>query len=152
MAEPNRVLEHVRVSGATVVLQALQFIDPAHAQLSTNLALELDQPIQVNAYLSPFGRAGLDIHFDFHDVFTVQLAGTSGGTSGPTRPQRTSRQARPGSGSAEDLTSWARRWSIGSSTGRLPRHPRGFPHAAETTDYESAHLTIGVMAVTWDGS
>ena len=27
--------------------------------------------------------------------------------------------------------------------------PRGFPHAAETVDDESAHLTIGVMAVTW---
>jgi bifunctional lysine-specific demethylase and histidyl-hydroxylase NO66 len=28
--------------------------------------------------------------------------------------------------------------------------PRGLPHAAETTDVESAHLTIGIMALTWN--
>jgi hypothetical protein len=28
--------------------------------------------------------------------------------------------------------------------------PRGFPHAAESTDSESVHLTIGVMGLTWD--
>ena len=28
--------------------------------------------------------------------------------------------------------------------------PRGFPHAAESEDSESAHLTIGIMALTWN--
>jgi hypothetical protein len=28
--------------------------------------------------------------------------------------------------------------------------PRGFPHAAESVDAESAHLTIGIMALTWN--
>ena len=28
--------------------------------------------------------------------------------------------------------------------------PRGLPHAAETMDAESAHLTIGIMALTWN--
>jgi hypothetical protein len=46
VVEPNRVLEHY-ANGATVVLQALQFVDPVHAHLSTNLALELDHPVQV---------------------------------------------------------------------------------------------------------
>ena len=27
--------------------------------------------------------------------------------------------------------------------------PRGFPHAAETVDASSSHLTIGVLALTW---
>ena len=27
--------------------------------------------------------------------------------------------------------------------------PRGYPHAAETTDQPSDHLTIGLVAVTW---
>ena len=27
--------------------------------------------------------------------------------------------------------------------------PRGYPHAAETTDQPSDHLTIGLLAVTW---
>ena len=28
--------------------------------------------------------------------------------------------------------------------------PRGFPHAAEAVDDESVHLTIGIMALTWN--
>ena len=28
--------------------------------------------------------------------------------------------------------------------------PRGFPHAAESVDAESTHLTIGIMALTWN--
>ena len=56
-------------------LQALQFTDRTFAELSTNLALELDHPVQINAYLTPPAEQGLDIHFDFHDVIVVQLAG-----------------------------------------------------------------------------
>ena len=149
LADPNHVLE-LYASGATVVLQALQFSDPAFARLSTNLALALDQPIQVNAYLSPRSARGLDVHFDFHDVVTVQLAGHKRWHVWD-RLARSERPLKRGPAVAQPEAS-----ELGAplvdrvvEPGDCLVIPRGFPHAAETVDDESAHLTIGVMAVTW---
>ena len=150
IVEPNRVLEHYG-SGATVVLQALQFSDPAHAEMSTNLALELDHPVQVNAYLTPPVERGLDIHFDFHDVLVVQLAGAKHWRVWPPLP-RSERPVKRGRSVAQPVTD-----ELGTplldrvlERGDCLAIPRGFPHAAESTDSESVHLTIGVMALTWD--
>ena len=62
--------------GDTVVLQGLHHTNPHLARLANNLALALDHPVQVNAYLSPSNARGLDLHFDYHDVFVVQLGGS----------------------------------------------------------------------------
>ena len=62
--------------GDTVVLQGLHHTNPHLARLANNLALALDHPVQVNAYLSPSSARGLDLHFDYHDVFVVQLGGS----------------------------------------------------------------------------
>ncbi len=144
------MLEHY-ASGATVVLQALQFVDPAHAQLSTNLALELDHPVQVNAYLTPPAERGLDIHFDFHDVLVVQLAGAKRWHVWPPLP-RSERPVKRGPAVAQPTAD-----ELGAplldrvlERGDCLAIPRGFPHTAESTDSESVHLTIGVMALTWD--
>jgi lysine-specific demethylase/histidyl-hydroxylase NO66 len=150
VVEPNRVLEHY-ASGATVVLQALQFTDPVFAELSTNVALELDHPVQVNAYLTPPAERGLDIHFDFHDVVVVQLAGRKRWRVWPPLP-RTERPLKRGPSIAQPVSA-----ELGAvvldrvlERGDCLAIPRGFPHAAESVDAESAHLTIGIMALTWN--
>ena len=74
MIQPNRVLE-LHDAGATMVVQGLQLTDPQLARLAVNLALDLDQAVQVNAYLTPAAAKGLELHFDYHDVFVVQLDG-----------------------------------------------------------------------------
>jgi lysine-specific demethylase/histidyl-hydroxylase NO66 len=149
LVEPNHVLEHY-TNGATVVLQALQFSDPVFAKLSTNLALSLDQPIQVNAYLSPPAARGLDIHFDFHDVVVVQLAGRKRWHVWERIP-RSRRPLKRGPAIAQPQPS-----ELGAALldrvlepGDCLWLPRGYPHAAETVDEESVHLTIGVMTITW---
>jgi hypothetical protein len=149
LVEPNHALEHY-TNGATVVLQALQFSDPVYARLSTNLALSLDQPIQVNAYLSPPAARGLDIHFDFHNVVVVQLAGRKRWHVWERLP-RSQRPLKRGPAIAQPQTS-----ELGATLldrvlepGDCVWLPRGYPHAAETVDEESVHLTIGVMTVTW---
>ena len=71
----NQVIDRYR-RGDTVVLQGLHHTNPHLARLANNLALALDHPVQVNAYLSPASARGLDLHFDFHDVFVVQLGGS----------------------------------------------------------------------------
>ena len=149
VVEPNRVLEHYD-SGATLVLQGIQHVDGAYARLSTNLALDLDQPVQVNAYLSPADARGLDIHFDYHDVIVVQLAGSKRWRVWEPL-ERTRRAVKDGSVAmprldelAEPLVDRVLR------AGDCLAVPRGFPHAAETVDDESTHLTLGIMSLTWE--
>jgi bifunctional lysine-specific demethylase and histidyl-hydroxylase NO66 len=150
VVEPNRVLEHY-AAGATVVLQALQFSDRTFAELSTNLALELDHPVQVNAYLTPPSERGLDIHFDFHDVVVVQLAGHKRWQVWPALP-RSERPVKRGppipQPSPDELDGVVLDRVL--EPGDCLAIPRGLPHAAETMDTESAHLTIGIMALTWN--
>lgn len=149
LAEPNRVLERYS-DAATVVLQALQFSDRELAKLSTNFALDLNQPIQVNAYLSPLAARGLDVHFDFHDVVVVQLAGVKRWRvweqlERPARPLKRGRViSRP---EAHELGEPLLDRVLGA--GDCLAIPCGFPRTAETVDQKSAHLTIGVMALTW---
>jgi len=147
--QPNRVLE-LHAAGATMVLQGLQLSDPRLARLANNLALDLGHAVQVNAYLSPVAAKGLELHFDFHDVFVLQLDGCKRWRvweplartlqpvrSGPKEAMPTFDElGEP----AMDLTLRA---------GDCLYLPRGFPHAAETVDAASSHLTIGVMAPAW---
>ena len=132
VVEPNRVLEHY-AAGATVVLQALQFSDPVFAELSTNLALELDHPVQVNAYLTPPAERGLDIHFDFHDVVVVQLAGRKRWRVWPPLP-RSERPLKRGPAIAQPSPDELgdRCSTVSLERGDCLAVPRGFPHAAES--------------------
>jgi bifunctional lysine-specific demethylase and histidyl-hydroxylase NO66 len=147
--QPNRVLE-LYEQGATMVLQGLQLTDPRLGRVANNLALALDHPVQINAYLSPAAAQGLDLHFDFHDVFVLQLDGRKRWRVWEPLP----RTRDPVRGTTKiplpkfdelaepilDLT---------LNAGDCLYLPRGFPHAAETIDERSAHLTIGVLAITW---
>ena len=147
--QPNRVLE-LHEGGATVVLQGLQLTDPHLAKLSNNLALALDHPVQVNAYLSPPAAHGLDLHYDLHDVFVVQLEGAKRWrvwdplerTRDPVRGA-----PKPAPLSFDELGE--PRLDLTLRTGDCLYLPRGHPHAAETVDAGSAHLTIGILAVVW---
>lgn len=145
---PNRVIDRYR-EGDTVVLQGLHHTDPLQARIANNLALALDQPVQVNAYLSPASARGLDLHFDYHDVFVVQLGGSKHWriweplerTVNPVKRRSVAKPRLDELG--EPLLELTMR------PGDCLHLPRGFPHAAETTDEHSDHLTIGLVAVTW---
>jgi lysine-specific demethylase/histidyl-hydroxylase NO66 len=148
VVQPNRVLE-LYADGATVVLQALQLTDPHLARVANNLALDLDQAVQVNAYLTPVAARGLELHFDYHDVFVLQLEGAKhwrvweplARTRAPVREARVAMPTWDELGAPVlDLTLTA---------GDCLYLPRGFPHAAAALDSSSAHLTIGVLATTW---
>ncbi len=146
---PNNVVDHYR-RGDTVVLQGLQHTNPHLARLANNLALALDHPVQVNAYLSPASAQGLDLHFDFHDVFVVQLGGSKRWRIWEPLP----RTADPVKGrhpiAAPRLDELGDPlFDLTLEAGDCLYLPRGYPHAAETTDLPSDHLTIGLLAVTW---
>ena len=128
-----------------MVLQGLQFTDPHLARVANNMALRLDHPVQVNAYLSPPGTKGLELHFDYHDVFVVQLDGSKrwriweplDRTRLPVRGGPEIRRPTLAELGAPAL-------DIELRSGDCLYLPRGFPHAAESLDDASAHLTVGV--------
>ncbi len=148
--DPNRVIDRYR-NGDTVVLQGLHHTDPHLAELANNLALALDQPIQINAYLSPPGERGLDVHFDYHDVFVVQLAGAKrwriwkelDRTRHPVKGRHTIDAP-----SLDELGDPLLDLTL--RAGDVLYLPRGYPHMAESLDEPSDHLTIGLVSVTWD--
>ena len=145
----NQVIDRYR-RGDTVVLQGLHHTNPHLARLANNLALALDHPVQVNAYLSPSSARGLDLHFDFHDVFVVQLGGSKrwrvwtplARTTNPVKGRHSIAAPR-----LDELGDPL--LDITMCAGDCLYLPRGYPHAAETVDQHSDHLTIGLVAVTW---
>jgi lysine-specific demethylase/histidyl-hydroxylase NO66 len=149
LVSANHVIDRYR-RGDTVVLQGLHHTNPHLARLANNLALALDHPVQVNAYLSPSGSRGLDLHFDFHDVFVVQLGGSKrwrvwtplARTTNPVKGRHSIAAPR-----LEELGDPL--LDITMCAGDCLYLPRGYPHSAETVDQHSDHLTIGLVAVTW---
>ena len=148
-SSPTGSLE-LYADGATMVLQGLQLTDPHLGRVANNLALALDHPVQINAYLSPAAARGLELHFDFHDVFVLQLDGRKRWRVWEPLP-RTRDPVRSGAKiplpTLDELGEPLLDLTL--TSGDCLYLPRGFPHAAETIDAASSHLTIGVLAITW---
>jgi ribosomal protein L16 Arg81 hydroxylase len=133
-------------AGYTIVVDGVERYVRAIASLSRSIELELNFPIQVNAYATPPGSQGLVPHFDQHDVLILQIEGSKtwhlydGADIAPhglSRPDKA--VAIDGLGSPTDL-----RLEVGD----VLYLPRGKVHAAETNSDPSVHLTIGIHAPT----
>ena len=133
-------------AGSTIVLLFLHERWHALQALCRSLAAETSAAIQVNAYLTPPGEQGLPVHYDKHDVFVLQIAGSKHWCvyGSPTRlplPEWPPRAPGPDPGDpVHDVTLHA---------GDLIYLPRGFVHSAATDDSASVHLTVGVKPITW---
>ncbi len=145
VANPDRVLQAYR-EGATIVLQALHRYWPPLGALCRRLEKHFTFPFQTNLYLTPPNSQGFAPHYDTHDVFVLQVAGSKHwrvyGSPFPlphrAQPYSASRTP-PGDPIAEfDL-----------SAGDLIYLPRGYIHEALTSSSESMHITLGVLAATW---
>lgn len=113
--------------GATIVLEGIHRLWEPLARFCRAVELELGHHLQVNAYVTPPGSQGFDVHRDDHDVFVMQVWGS-------------------------------KRWTVFDRVDDdvvlieqdIPKAsslyiPKGFPHAAATTDRISAHLTVGIL-------
>ena len=115
--------------GATLVLQSVHRMHPPVARFCRELAAELGHATQCNAYITPAGEhQGFDFHHDTHDVFVLQVSG------------RKRWMVQDG---AEPLL------DVELEAGDALYLPRGYVHAALTTDEHSVHLTVGVLSTTW---
>ncbi|MFN2490413.1 MAG: cupin domain-containing protein [Actinomycetota bacterium] len=143
--DPGRVLNHL-AQGATVVLQALHRYWEPVTRFCRELELDLTHPVQINIYLTPPASRGLDVHYDTHDVFVLQVAGAKHWkVYGSAIDLPLAHQRRKGSypepGEAQI--------DIELAPGDCLYIPRGFLHAAETATSESAHMTVGILTYTW---
>jgi mannose-6-phosphate isomerase-like protein (cupin superfamily) len=116
--------------GATVVFQGLHRYWPPLTRLVAELELDLGHPCQANAYLTPVGAQGFDVHQDTHDVFVLQTAGAK-------------QWEVHSQGGVEE--------SVLLEPGHVLYLPTGTPHAARTQDSISLHVTIGINQLTWRG-
>ncbi|GAA3578807.1 hypothetical protein GCM10022197_40280 [Microlunatus spumicola] len=135
--------------GATIVLQALHRVWPPIIDFVGALADELGHPVQANAYVTPPQNQGFDDHYDVHDVFVLQVAGTKRWRihapvwESPLRDQPwTDRRAAVQRAAAEPPLIEAV-----LEPGDCLYLPRGFLHAATALGGVSTHLTLGVH--TW---
>lgn len=136
--------------GSTVVVAKVQEESPSIQALAAALQEELEQPIGINLYLTPPGAQGFKEHADGHDVFILQLSGEKRWRvfrpiiqlpleSQVVRPPPFQEQILPppAGGYGEPML------DVTLTRGQLLYLPRGFVHAAETSQQGSAHLTIG---------
>jgi cupin superfamily protein len=131
IANPARVAALFE-DGATIVLQGLhRWSDPV-ARFCRDLELELGHPCQVNAYITPPGAQGLDLHEDAHDVFVLQAFGR----------KHWEVHAAPGEQERDPL-------DVEVTTGDTIYMPVGTPHAARAQDVLSGHLTVGIHVTPW---
>lgn len=131
IADPARVAALFE-DGGTIVLQGLhRWSDPA-ARFCRDLELDLGHPCQINAYITPPGAQGLDLHEDAHDVFVLQAFGRKHWEvhAAPREERRDPLQVEVTSGATIYM-------------------PEGTPHSARAQDVLSGHLTVGVHVTPW---
>jgi lysine-specific demethylase/histidyl-hydroxylase NO66 len=145
----DRILE-LFASGHTVVLQALHRLWPPLVEFAGALSADLAHPVQINAYITPRQSQGFSAHYDVHDVFVLQIAGSKRWVihdpvhpdplpSQPWTRYRRDVEARAAEDPSADHVLEA---------GDVLYLPRGFIHSAEALGGVSAHLTIGIHAHT----
>ena len=132
--------------GCTIVLQFLheRWIPLMH--LCRSLAAEFSASFQVNVYLTPAHGKGLGTHYDTHDVFVLQTAGSKHWRIYES-PIRLPLKGQPFDGQA--MPAGRLLQEVDLESGDLVYVPRGYPHDATSGDATSLHLTVGVNTTTW---
>ena len=118
--------------GATIVLQGMHRWSEPVMRFNRTLELELGHACQVNAYVTPAGAQGLELHEDPHDVFVLQAFGR----------KRWEVHAAPRESHRLPL-------DVEVRPGDTIYMPAGTPHAASAQETASGHLTVGVHVTTW---
>ena len=133
-------------AGATVVLPALQRTWAPLRQLCAALEDQFSHPVHANAYLTPGDTPGFTPHYDTHEVFVLQIAGTKRWRvfePAQPLPHRSQPFSPVGFALPPPLL------ELELKPGDLLYLPRGYVHAAHTSHGHSAHITIGITVYTW---
>jgi hypothetical protein len=134
-------------AGATAVINHVDDLLPAVAQLADETGDRLSARTAVNLYATWRSEHGFDPHWDYHDVIVLQLAGRKQWpVFNPTRsdPLRGDPFEAPAAGTAPDQVFML-------ENGDVLYLPRGWIHAPATAGEPSLHLTIAITRPTGAG-
>lgn len=145
VADVDKLLAAYR-AGATVILESLHERWKPLADLCRDLEQHLTHHVQANTYLTPRSAQGFAPHYDTHDVFVLQLHGRKHWRiydslvrlPDSSLPHHVDRAALG-----------PPRYELDVAPGDLIYLPRGFVHEALTSDEESLHITVGIIAYSW---
>lgn len=144
---PPEALDHIDHwlrRGATLVIDRINLLDPIIARFSETLGRDLNLPAWINAYMSWPGKQGFDIHFDTHDVFVVQTAGSKRwAVYQPTKPLPLDQQKNQPKGDPPPESE--KYFECVLTQGDVLYIPRGHWHYA-VSETPSIHLTVGITA------
>jgi hypothetical protein len=133
--------------GYTVVLVDPQIFSSELAALEHSLESTFRPECATSLYITPARCRGFGPHFDFHDLFVVQLEGAkrwriyAGGVKWPMNDGR-------GAATRAQNIDTANFEELVLTKGDALYIPRGAPHSA-VAEQLSIHLTIGVSVFTW---
>src|SRR5215469_14731846 len=133
-------------SGSSVVLNHLHRTWAPLRELCQSLENDFTHLVHANVYLTSVDTPGFAPHYDTHEVFVLQVAGS-----------KRWRVFRP----PLELPHHTQPFT--PTTGYIPRPllelelkqgdllylPRGYVHATRTSQVHSAHITIGINVYTW---
>lgn len=130
---------------ASFVLENTKELWPSLASLLQSVNKAFQCTSNANIYISPPEACGFDIHYDSHDVFIVQIAGSKHWKiySNPFYLPLGIQNNLPFDASQLELL-----YDIELEEGDTIYMPRGFVHEASTSACLSAHITVGVYNTT----
>ncbi|MER5200751.1 JmjC domain-containing protein [Streptomyces sp. NPDC002755] len=145
LADPGRILDAFG-SGATLVLHGLHRWWPPLRRVCQELSALLSHRVVADAYLTPPGQTGHLRHYDTHDLFTLQIAGSKHWLiEEPTVVLPLSSQHN----TAERLGPSTVHFDGVLAAGATMYLPRGYIHTVSSRTDTSLHITLGIEAVTW---
>jgi ribosomal protein L16 Arg81 hydroxylase len=126
--------------GATLVLDNVDELYRPIRRVAESLERIFRVRIQVNSYSGWRSSHGFDVHWDDHDVFVLQVAGSKHWKIyGATRRYPLARDVELADNAPTEIL-----WEQTLRNGDLLYIPRGWWHVATPLDEPTLHLTVGV--------
>lgn len=133
-------------SGSTIALAFLDSVLPKLNRFCRSLEAEFNFPLQTNIYMTPPAAQGAKPHYDTHDVFVLQVAGSKHWRIFGT-PVESPLQTQEFNAQEHALGEITQEFQL--DPGDLAYVPRGVGHEAQSTDTVSLHITTGILRYTW---
>ena len=133
-------------SGATISLPGFHRAWEPLGTLAAAIEENCDHLVHTNVYITPGNAVGFSPHYDTHEVFVLQIAGSKRWRihRPPLPLPHRSQPFDPRS-----YTPSAPLFECDLVPGDLLYLPRGFVHTTATSDSFSVHVTLGITVYTW---
>ncbi|WP_298636370.1 cupin domain-containing protein [uncultured Umboniibacter sp.] len=134
-------------AGATLILSQLHEADTKLADLCRQFEAVFNCHVQTNIYLTPPGYQGFRPHFDAHDVFVMQVAGSKAWKlyDHPVKLAYKGERFNSNVHKPGELTE-----EFTMDAGETIYIPKGMMHdASNSGDEPSLHITLGLITKNW---